>query len=132
MIDYLKKNFLTFDFYKFLIIGLLTFCIYYIFLWVTFENLKIHYILSVSFSYLFAVLFHFVTNKRITFKNSDNLGKQVFKYLLLAFINYFLQVLVIIVLCEFLNFNFYLSAFFASLVTMVNGFLTMKFWIFRK
>lgn len=130
--NYFIKNFLTYDFYKFLIIGLLTFGIYYFFLWVTFGNLKLQYILSVSISYLLAILFHFVTNKIFTFKNNSKFGRQLFKYLFLAIINYFLQVVIIIGLCEFVNLNFYFSAFFASLITMVNGFLTMKLWVFRK
>lgn len=124
--------FLNSSFSKFIIIGGITFLLYYFFLWFFFGVLKIFYIFSVALSYIISVSFHFFANKILTFNNVSNTKNQYFKYFSLSLFNYLVQILIIKFLYDINSLNFYLSAFFASLTTMLSAYLIMKRWVFKE
>ena len=119
-------------FIKFLIIGAVTFAIYYLFLWIFYEEAELNYILAVGCSYSIAVSFHFASNKMLTFKNKTNIKNQIWKYILLSIFNYLMQILIIKYLFEICSLNFYLSALCASIATMFSGYTIMKLWVFKE
>jgi len=117
----------------YLIIGGLTFSVYYFFLWINFGLFALPYYFAVAISYLFCLAFHFYANKRITFNDQNNANfNQIYRYLLVASINYFIQICVIKLLVEIYKINFYVSAFLAVLATIFIGFFLLKSWVFKR
>ena len=116
---------------RFLIVGGLTFVIYYTILWMTFSSFHWSYKLAIAVSYVFAVAFHFFSNRNLTFKvHGAGLLLQLFRYCLVAILNYFVQVFVVFLTYEVLGMHFYLSTFFGIAATMVLGFILMNRWVF--
>ncbi len=117
----------------YLVIGGLTFSIYYFFLWIHFGLFGLSSYLAVAISYLFCLVFHFYANKRITFNDQNNANfNQIYRYLIVASINYFLQICIIKLLFETYKINFYISAFFGVLATLFIGFFLLKSWVFKR
>lgn len=117
----------------YLVIGGLTFSIYYFFLWINFDLLALPYYFAVAISYLFCLIFHFYANKKITFNDQHNANlNQIYRYLIVASINYFLQICVIKLLFEMYKINFYISALFGVLATLLIGFFLLKSWVFKR
>jgi putative flippase GtrA len=124
--------FMELKFIIFLIIGIVTFAIYYLLLWIFYEEAKLYYMFAVGCSYLIAVSFHFISNKILTFKNKENIKNQIWKYILLSIFNFFMQILIIKYLFEILSINFYLSALCGLIATMFSGFTIMKLSVFKE
>ena len=121
------------QFSKYILIGIFTFFIYYMGLWIFFDYFGLFYIYAVSIAYLVSIFFHYSINKIYTFnvKKPTN-ALNIFKYLFVAFFNYTIQILIIKILFEHININFYLSTFLAAIFTMFSGFFLMNFWVFKK
>lgn len=118
---------------KFLLVGGLTFVIYYVLLWLTFSLATLPYGLAVAVAYGGAIVFHFQTNRQIIFQVESIIIKlQIVRYLEMALLNYMIQLVVIRVCFNALNFNFYLSSFLGVLTTMASGYLLMKHWVFKE
>ncbi len=80
-----------------------------------------------------AVIFHFLANRKITFKAVETrIRQQIVRYLLLTLLNYVIQVLIIRICYEMYGINFYVSAFLGILSTMVTGYVLMNLWVFKK
>lgn len=128
---YTKKE--IWKIFKYLIVGLSTFVLYYLLLWSLFDLAQLNYPVAVTFSYFLASAFHFLVNRNITFKSGDRKYKrQIYYYLLVAFINYLIQLGVINLMYGFLGLNLYLSAFIGIFITVVVGFTLLNNWVFRE
>jgi putative flippase GtrA len=118
---------------SFLLIGGFTFIIYYAILWFCFSFASLPYVGSIAIAYSAAIFFHFLANQRVTFNSEGSeLWQQLLRYLVLALINYAIQLGVARVLYEIFKMNFYAATFFGVLSTMVSGYFLMKAWVFRK
>ncbi len=133
-IDHILIEFLALHWakvFRFLLVGGLTFSIYYGFLWIAYGFFHMPYPGAVAVSYSFAIIFHFLASRKITF---NSLGtkpqKQVVRYLAVAALNYLVQLGVIRLCFEIYGINFYISTFFGILLTMIIGFILMNFWVF--
>jgi putative flippase GtrA len=117
--------------FRFLIVGGLTFSIYYGVLWVAYGFFHMPYPGAVAVSYSLAIVFHFLANKKITFNSiTKKPQRQVVRYLAVAALNYLVQLGVIRLCFESYEVNFYMSTFFGVLLTMIIGFVLMNFWVF--
>jgi len=118
--------------FHYLLIGGLTFVIYYAILWISFDFAGLPYPEAVAIAYSAAIIFHFLANRKITFKaGGTKFRHQILRYLSVALLNYVVQ-LVIIGLCyEIYGMNFYISAFFGVMSTLITGYLLMNFWVFK-
>ena len=117
----------------YLLVGGFTFVLYYFLLWMLFDFFGIIHIISVTFSYLFSSIFHFIANRNITFNISrKTYSRQIFRYLSVAFLNYIIQLAAIVVLYDFFNLNLYLSALIGISITIVCGFMMLNNWVFME
>jgi len=124
----LSREFLTY-----LIVGGLTFLIYFGFIALTVEMLQLDYRVGVSIAYVIAVSFHFFANRMFTFRaGSDQLIHQSVRYVGVLLVNYLITMVVVSFLVVRMGLSPYFGAAFAIVVTVGVGYFASKFWVFRK
>jgi putative flippase GtrA len=129
---YAKTSFSFKKISRYLLIGGLTFIIYYAFLWICFSFAGLPYFGAVAIAYAIAITFHFLAHRRITFNaGGSKVRHQIVRYLFVALLNYFIQLGVIRLCYEMYNINFYISAFFGVMSTLITGYFLMNFWVFK-
>lgn len=113
-------------------IGAMTFIAYYFFIWILYSFLKINYLISISISYLLAVTFHFLTNRKVTFNVfGKKYLRQIFRYFIVAAFNYLIQMSAVSMLHGYLGINLYISLLFGISITSLIGFTLLNYWVFR-
>ena len=118
--------------FLFLLIGGLTFIIYFVILWILFSLARLNYVGAVAIAYLAAIIFHFLTNRKITFNaGGTKFRYQILRYLSVALINYIIQLGVIRICYEMYGIDFYISTFFGVMSTMITGYFLMNSWVFK-
>jgi putative flippase GtrA len=93
--------------------------------------IQLNYQIAVSFSFILSVIFHFTANRHFTFKNNTTkCHRQLPRYLIMVFINYFTTLIVICSVVEFLHGSPYLGNLIAIGVTVNIGYIMSRFWVF--
>ncbi len=125
---FLSQRFLTY-----LIVGGLTFLLYFGFITLTVGMFHLDYRVGVSIAYVFAVSFHFLANRMFTFQAThDRLISQSIRYVGVLAVNYLITMIVVTFFVGRLGLTPYLSAAFAIVITVGVGYFASKFWVFRK
>ena len=120
------------EFLTYLVVGGLTAFIYFSFVALSVEILKLDYRVGVSIAYVLAVIFHFVVNRKFTFHASDQqIFLQSIRYFGVLVINYLITVGVVWFFVGQLGASAYLGAAMSILVTVGLGYFASKFWVFR-
>jgi putative flippase GtrA len=116
---------------RYLLVGLVTFCTYFVLLHVLIDLLDVRYPLAVGIAYPAAVVVHFFSNRKYTFRStSEALVRQILRYLVLIVISYSLQVSTIYVLYEMLGLDFYFAVLCGIGTTLIFGFILQRHWVF--
>ena len=119
-------------FIKFIIVGGLTFLIYYFFLWIFFDFFGMTSWMCIAGAYFIAVTFHFLTNKNITFKSREFFSfRHLIRYAALSFFNYFVQLFAVQICTLYFDLNFYSSVLIGIILTMGLGYFFMRGWVFK-
>jgi putative flippase GtrA len=118
---------------RFLLVGGLTFVVYYALLYILHTGAGMRYPLAIAISYSLAVALHFLINRRFTFAvRLGRTSQQLRRYGLTALINYCMQILIVRALFETIGFGFYWTATIAVATTTVTGFMLMDKWVFTR
>ncbi|OGV25980.1 MAG: hypothetical protein A3F18_01945 [Legionellales bacterium RIFCSPHIGHO2_12_FULL_37_14] len=131
-----RKNLLAIShiesFPKFLLVGGTSALIYFFSMWVFTNIVAPHYLIAVSFSYVFSVIFHYFANCHFTFKASTAIShSQIARYLTMLLINYCISIVIVHTVVEVYHLSPYLGIAVSILCTMLPGYVMGKFWIFR-
>jgi len=118
---------------RYALVGILTFSIYTIFLYIELEYFNTDYILAVGIAYILAIFFHFLGNRYYSFKATHEVvHTQFFRYAVITVSNFFIQIFVASIL-ENMNFmNRYIDAYIGIAIIVIIGFLASNFWIFKR
>lgn len=121
-----------YKFLKFAFVGATTAIIFFGTMWLFESFFKLNYLISISLAYFFSTGFHFLANKYFTFNciNADH-GAQMFRYLVLWFVNYGITLFVVSFLVTRYDANPYIGVCFSVLLTMAIGFILSKYWVFK-
>lgn len=120
-------------FISFLVIGVLTACVYFILFTICWKWLGMNYKIAVTSAYIPAVSFQFLTNRSFAFKNrTDNITYQAIKFIMLLAINYVLTITIVTGAVIYLSVSPYLGMLLSLGVTMITGFLISKLWVFKR
>ena len=113
--------------------GLVTAIIYFLLLFIMIDLLNINYKLVVTIAFTLASLFNFFWHKKVSFVNNEKkVTSQLTKYLILTIINYFITMIITIVIVEFFELSVYFATIVSVLITSLVSFLSMKFLIFSQ
>lgn len=117
----------------YLTVGGVAFLLYFIVLWILFDLIGVHYPFAVTLSYLISSTFHFFSHRAFTFEiKSKKYKSQLMYYCIVAAVNYFIQLVTIKVLYEYININIYISAFFGILLSLLVGYTLLNNWVFKE
>ncbi len=120
------------EFLTYLIVGGLTALIFFGFIALCIEAFQLGYRFAVSVAYLLAVSFHFMVNRKYTFRIEDNqLITQGLRYMGVLIINYLITIGVVSFFVDGLGVSTYLSAAISITVTVGVGYIASKYWVFR-
>lgn len=117
--------------FRFTIVGIVTFIINYILVWIFFDLLIFNYRIAVTFGFVITVIIHFILNKTYTYKSTDKIKiYHLGKYGLMLLINYGITITISIVTVELLGLSPYIGIIFATVVTAFSSFILMKYMVF--
>lgn len=126
------RKLMNLEFLVYLIVGGLTAGIYFGFIALGVEILELDYRIAVSAAYAIAVSFHFLANRKFTFRVADNrVIRQSIRYMSVLMMNYLITISVVSLLVGKHGVSTYLSAAVSIMVTVGIGYLASKFWVFR-
>ena len=129
----IKKRF-TKELRYFLIVGVLSVLIDYLFYFLS-GKLFLNITQSKAFGFISGTIFAFLANRNITFKNQDNIWKQLYKFLILYSVTLFINVIINNNLLKSLNDYYYkvqLSFLIATATSAILNFIGMKQFVFIK
>lgn len=121
---------------KFSLIGIIGVVINFLITFLLKEYLKVNKYVSNSFGYLIAISFNFLANKFFTFKSdSSEIYDEIFKFIIVTSIGILINHIVVYLLTEKKNMNFYFSKIAAVIVVFIWNFtlhsiFTFKYFIF--
>src|SRR5437879_4172784 len=94
----------------FLLVGALTTGIYFSIFTVMWKCLSFNYKIAVTIAYLISVVFHFIANRKVTFKNrNNNVIHQMAKFSVMLVINYILTMMIVTWGVSYLSISPYLG-----------------------
>lgn len=126
------KKILKSELLAYLIIGGLTAFIYFGIIALDVEILELDYRIAVSIAYVIAVSFHFLANRKFTFRVSDSrVVRQFFRYIGVLLINYLITISIVSLSVDRLGVSPYEGVAASIAVTVVVGYIVTKFWVFR-
>ena len=87
---------------------------------------------AVSIAYAAAVVFHFYTNRRFTFRaNAGGLSTHAVRYLVLVAVNYGITLAVMELAVSGLSLSPYGGVVLATGATFLTGYFLSRFWVFH-
>ena len=134
MLKYTIKKRFTKELRYFLIVGVLSVLIDYLFYFLS-GKLFLNITQSKAFGFISGTIFAFLANRNITFKNQDNIWKQLYKFLILYSVTLFINVIINNNLLKSLNDYYYkvqLSFLIATATSAILNFIGMKQFVFIK
>ena len=106
---------------------------YFVTLYVLVDLVSLNYLIGVSIGYVAALTSHFILNKILFFGHGKKVNtRQVFRYLQLCAMNYFLTIASVFAAVEYYDLSHYLAALCALFLTTPVGFVIMKIYVFSK
>ncbi|NTU69548.1 GtrA family protein [bacterium] len=118
--------------FRFLVVGVVTFVMYYALLSLLYSYMHIVYWLAIAVSYVISVVFHYLSNRSYTFRASGSrIGGQLLKYVVMAAMNYIIQLIAVFVLYEVIGVWFYYAVVVGTALTFIVGYVLMRGWVFR-
>ena len=121
---------------KFSLIGIIGVVINFLITFLLKEYLKVNKYVSNSFGYLIAISFNFLANKFFTFKSDNSkIYDEIFKFIIVTSIGILINHIIVYLLTEKKNMNFYFSKIAAVMVVFIWNFtlhsiFTFKYFIF--
>ncbi len=113
-------------------IGLLTFLVTNILLYVFREILQIPDGISVMIAYAIAALFHFWFHNNLTFKESrESLGNKLKGHMLVSILNYFIGTAVATEGIKFISDNSIVATALSTAVTYLLGFVMLNRFVYK-
>ena len=94
----------------------------------------IHYQISNILSWIFAVIFAFITNKLFVFKvkSNDNLFNEIYQFIKFRILSLIIDMATMYVLVDIFKINDLISKIIVQFIVVVLNYLFSKFFIFKK
>jgi len=115
---------------NFIICGLLSAAIYYIFLYIGTELSEFNNYIVITAAFTISSSFNFFYNKNFTFKSRKKIGVEIMKYSLVLFISYLFNMFIIFILMEKLHFNIYFSSGLAIGIIATFRYISSKYFVY--
>lgn len=125
------KHFVSKQFLKYVLIGILGTSLDFLLLYVLVEEGHTHYVLSAIISASLVIWLSFTLNKYWTFENREkDYLRQFFKYLASHSIGYLINLMILVILVEGFGLWYIFAKVFATAAALIWNFLVTKKWVF--
>jgi putative flippase GtrA len=130
--NYIKKYHI--NFFRFAIVGVITFVIKIFLFWIFHVIFNIHYQLSISLAYFLTVFCHFNLNRFFTYglNNKYSLSVSASRYICLLAFNYLIVLIVVTFTVDMLGLSPFWGILFSTLMTGLSSFLIMNHFVFSR
>jgi putative flippase GtrA len=81
---------------------------------------------------MISMIFQYLANKRFTFKSQSKSLFEVFRYLMMVTINYFLSLLMVWFLLTLIKVSPFESSAISAFVVAASGFILSFFWVYKE
>ncbi len=116
---------------RYCIIGGLSAAISFLSFGLLWSKFHVHYHISVTISYILAILFNFSCNRYFTFKSSGScLSRHVYRYMTMIILNYAITILIVHIAVEGFSLSPYIGLLASIVVTAITGFTLSKLWVY--
>lgn len=118
----------------YLIFGVLTTLVDAIIFYIANYTLNIHYVISTCLSWIFAVLFAYITNKIFVFsatQNKQNIFKEMFSFFSLRLVSLLLSIVFMVIMVNIMNINEFLSKILVNVLVVIANYFFSKIFIFK-
>lgn len=116
---------------KFTSVGFTTFGIYVLSFHIFYGHIKLDYRVAVSIAYIITIISHFLLHRTFTYHATEQaLIHNIWKYLLMLVINYFITLIVIWFVVDIINHSPYIGLIASTAVTAFISFFAMKYFVF--
>lgn len=132
----LAKTFMYFvrhrwELIRFIIVGLVTFGLNLLMVWLFYGKVALDYRMAVSYAYFITVVAHFLLNRTFTYRHkAGSVAHATAKYFLMLFVNYGLTFSISTATVEYLRLTPYHGVIFSTFGTALSSFLLMKHFVF--
>jgi putative flippase GtrA len=115
----------------FLVVGALSALINFSSFTLLWKVIGINYQVAVVASYILSVIFHFIANRRFSFKSHGaDFSQHLFKYLLMISLNCGINFLIVRIVVEFAHLSPYIGLVLGIGVTMNISYILLRYWVF--
>ncbi|AUN13554.1 MAG: GtrA family protein [Paraclostridium sordellii] len=114
------------EYIKFNIVGICNFCVSQIFYLTLYIGFKINYIVAYTLTSLISITASYFLNSKITFKNKDFSLKKLLLTFLVYIFEYGINMLVIIILVNYIHISKVFAPMLAPVVSTIPVFLLMR------
>jgi putative flippase GtrA len=119
-----------YSFFRYGLVGVYSVILDYALLYVFFSLFNIDKNITITCAFFGSSVFNFFMHKRYTFKSHRAINKELYKYIGLVFVSYFITIYLINCLIE-LNINIYLAKLFTVIVVFIYGYFISKLFIYK-
>jgi putative flippase GtrA len=121
---------------SYLVFGILTTLVNIITYGFLAKIMNMDYKIATTIAWLLSVLFAFITNKLYVFnsKNMDfkSVVKELFSFLIFRLLSYFIDLVIMIVMVEWLKVDDLITKVIANVIVVIINFFASKLFIFKK
>lgn len=118
----------------YLIFGILTTIVDTVIFYISNSLLNIHYVLSTSIAWFFAVLFAYVTNKKFVFssiQNNKNIFKEMLSFFILRLASLILSIIFMVIMVNIMGIKELLSKILVNIFVVIANYIFSKLFIFK-
>ncbi|BFT75368.1 GtrA family protein [Paenibacillus sp. P36] len=116
---------------KFLVVGLLNTIVGYTVYFMCLRFFNFNYIISLIFAHILGVIHSYTWNSKWTFKTGRYTFKNLLKFLGVYVISFFINLIVLYILVNYLRIAPLYSQLFALFITTLISFVGHKYWSFK-
>jgi len=131
MVKFLKSQ-IGIQFYKFIIVGIVSTIINYGVFYFFIEVLLINYLISSSFGFMSGVVVGYSINRNWTFESKvEKKSKEIIGYLSVYFFSLFLSLIVLKIMVDLAKIDAKIANFFVLILTTFVNFIGIKIRVFN-
>jgi putative flippase GtrA len=128
----LLKNKIGIQFYKFIVVGVVATLVNYSIFYILLEFLKINYLISSAFGFLFGMVIGYFLNRKWTFQiEIKTTNAEIIKYFLVYTFSLILSLIFLKITVDAFKINAKIANFFALILTTFTNFIGIKITVFK-
>jgi putative flippase GtrA len=116
---------------RYAIVGLANTVLYCLLLWLVLSATSLRHAVAVTFAFCVAMLFQYAANRRFTFESPRRIGPELIRYVVVAAINYVLNLGVLWLLLDVVSTSRLVAVVATGALSATCGYFLSLVWVYR-